>query len=167
MQRETAIDDLYEKMAAYETHKFKKLIRDGIDIHFSKVDHKVHTLTRHHSRSSSGSHGKKHKKGKGGKHHKDKHHGGKHHGGGHELMHHGMSGVMAMGHHGDMHHGKGGKHKGGHSRSRSRSHSGGKKGKKDKHHKKGKHHGGDIGTDMARHELEHGGMHLGAGGLGT
>lgn len=67
IQREAAIDDLYAKLNDYETHKYKQLVRDGIDIDFKDKDHKIHVLTKHHGGSSSGSGGKKHKN-KHGKH---------------------------------------------------------------------------------------------------
>ena len=33
-QRQMAINDLYKKLGDYESHKFKQLVRDGVDIEF-------------------------------------------------------------------------------------------------------------------------------------
>jgi hypothetical protein len=65
-QRTLAIDDLYKKLGDYEAHKFKQLVKDGVDVEFKVKDHEsMHVLTHSKDRrmgsSSSGS-----SKGKGG-----------------------------------------------------------------------------------------------------
>jgi hypothetical protein len=69
-QRTLAIDDLYKKLGDYEAHKFKQLVKDGVDVKFEvKGKESFHVLTHSKDRrmgsSSSGSgsgKGKKHKK---------------------------------------------------------------------------------------------------------
>jgi len=34
-QRTLAIDDLYKKLGDYEAHKFKQLVKDGVDVQFA------------------------------------------------------------------------------------------------------------------------------------
>lgn len=77
-QRSMAIDDLYKKLGDYEAHKFKQLVKDGVEIKFEVKDKEfVHKLTYgssdDYSGSGSGS-GKKKRKHKYKR--KGKHHGG-------------------------------------------------------------------------------------------
>jgi len=68
-QRTIAIDDLYKKLGDYEQHKFKQLVKDGVEIKFTdeKKKEDFHVLTHSKDRrmgsSSSGSGKKKGKKG--------------------------------------------------------------------------------------------------------
>ena len=65
-QRTMAIDDLYKKLGDYEAHKFKQLVKDGIEIKFEFKDKEnVHKLTygsSDGSGSGSGSGSKKKRK---------------------------------------------------------------------------------------------------------